>query len=143
MAQTELSEQAQELIAAARAARQQAYVPYSGFAVGAAVRADDGRVFSGCNIENASYGLTCCAERVAVFHAVAAGVRQLAEAAVIADTDGPCMPCGACRQVLSEFGPDMRVYVTSLRGQWQVLTMPELLPGAFAAADMVRTGAGS
>jgi cytidine deaminase len=129
-----------ELIAAATVARQQAYVPYSGFAVGAAVRADDGRIFTGCNIENASYGLTCCAERVAVFHAVAAGVRQLVDVAVIADTDGPCMPCGACRQVLSEFGPHMQVHLTSLQGHLLQLTMPELLPGAFAAADMVRTG---
>lgn len=143
MAWTDLSEQEQELIAAAKAAREQAYVPYSGFAVGAAVRADDGRVFAGCNIENASYGLTCCAERVAVFHAVAAGVRQLTAVAVIADTDGPCMPCGACRQVLSEFGPQLRAYLTSVRGHLQVMTMPELLPGAFAAADMVRAGSGS
>jgi cytidine deaminase len=98
-----------ELLAAARAARAQAYVPYSHFPVGAAVRADDGRIFTGCNIENASYGLTICAERVALFSAVAAGARRIAAVAVVAGEGDPAMPCGACRQALAEFGPAMIV----------------------------------
>ena len=100
---------ADDLLAAARAARAAAYVPYSHFPVGAAVRADDGRIFSGCNIENASYGLTICAERVALFSAVAAGARRIAAVAVVAGAGEPAMPCGACRQTLAEFGPAMTV----------------------------------
>src|SRR5437879_2337874 len=102
------------LIALARAAREQAYAPYSHFAVGAAVLAADGRMFGGCNIENASYGLTMCAERVALFAAVAAGVRQISAVAVVAGAGAPAMPCGACRQALAEFGrPDTIMLLAS------------------------------
>src|SRR5207248_10493372 len=92
------------LMAAAKAASAQAYCPYSGFAVGAAVRAADGRVFSGCNVENASYGLAICAERNAIFHAVAAGARDIIAIAIYTPTRSYTTPCGACRQVLSELG---------------------------------------
>ena len=91
------------LFEAAKAARKNAYVPYSHFAVGAAVRAKDGRVFTGCNIENASYGLTVCAERNAIFAAVKEGVRDFETLLVTADTEGPVSPCGACRQVMAEY----------------------------------------
>lgn len=92
-----------KLLAAARAARDNAYAPYSKFKVGAAVETVDGEIFTGCNIENASYGLTCCAERNAVFAAVCSGVRRFKTLCVVADTDEPVAPCGACRQVLAEF----------------------------------------
>ena len=118
------------LVSAARAAQQQAYVPYSRFRVGAALESEDGRIFAGCNVENASYGLTICAERAAVCVAVAAGVRRFRRAVVVTDTDPPSTPCGACRQVLAEFGPDMPVLAVGSAGSasW---TMRELLPAAF------------
>lgn len=130
----------QALVEAARAARAQAYVPYSRFAVGAALLTEDGVVYAGCNIENASYGLTNCAERTAIFKAVSDGHRRVAAIAVIADTDGPCSPCGACRQVLSEFGPAARVILTNLAGDVRVTSAGELLPGAFLNSDLPAKG---
>lgn len=124
------------LLQRAREARSHAYVPYSNFAVGAALLAADGRIFTGCNVENASYGLTCCAERTAIFKAVSEGVRKFQAIAVVADTPGPVSPCGACRQVLAEFGPEMRVILGNLAGAMHVTTPRELLPGSFAASDM-------
>jgi cytidine deaminase len=122
----------QALLAAARQARDAAYAPYSGdFKVGAAVLAADGRTFTGCNIENASFGATICAERVAIFAAVAAGQRQLKALAVVADTLEPVAPCGLCRQVLSEFSPACQVIMANLKGEYQVLTLDQLLPLAF------------
>ena len=123
------------LLDAARAARTAAYAPYSGFAVGAAVRALDGRVFTGGNIENASYGLTCCAERVAIFAAVAAGARAFSGLAVVAGAgdEPPSTPCGACRQVLVEFGPPYPVLLAGPdpAGPVLVTRVDELLPFAF------------
>ena len=129
-----------ELIAAAREARGRAYVPYSRFPVGAAVLAEDGTLYTGCNIENASFGLTNCAERTAIYKMVSDGRRRFTTIAVIADTDGPCSPCGACRQVLSEFGPDARVILTNLKGDTWVGSVRDLLPGAFAPTDQPETG---
>ena len=118
------------LIAAAWEVREQAYAPYSGFRVGAAVLSADGRIFGGCNVENLSYGLTICAECVAVGSAVAAGVRRFLGLVVVADTAVPISPCGACRQVLAEFGVPV-VLMTNREGRLQ-MTLDELLPRASA-----------
>lgn len=116
---------------AARAASANAYAPYSRFAVGAAVLAADGRLFAGCNVENASYGLTICAERNAVFQAVAAGARTLVTVAVYTPTPQPATPCGACRQVLAEFGV-REVLCVAQDGQEARYDLDALLPHAFA-----------
>jgi cytidine deaminase len=123
-----------DLLALACMAREQAYVPYSHFRVGAALLTRDGRRFSGCNVENAAYGLCNCAERTALFSAVAAGCRpgEFAALAVVADTDDPVSPCGACRQVIAELcGDAMPVLLGNLRGDVQQTSAAELLPGAF------------
>lgn len=126
----------QALAAAAVAAREQAYAPYSQFAVGAAVLADDGKVFAGCNIENASYPATVCAERTALFSAYAAGARQIAALAVVADTPGPVSPCGVCRQVIFELAPEALVVLANLRGDVLETTPSALLPGGFTPDDL-------
>ena len=120
-----------ELCAAARAVQQHAYAPASNFRVGAAVLAEDGRIFGGCNVENASYGLTICAERAAVCAAVAAGVRNLRAVAVVTDLLEPARPCGACRQVLAEFGQQMTVYLLGHGEARQVTDLAHLLPDPF------------
>jgi cytidine deaminase len=133
-----LLDAADTLLAQARLARENAHAPYSRFSVGAALLTDDGRVFTGCNVENASYGLTVCAERVAVFKAISEGVRDFRAIAVIGpEDDVPCSPCGACRQVLHEFNPEMRVIVPSGPGSSRVWTGSELLPHAFGAERLV------
>lgn len=119
------------LIELAKQARAHAYAPYSGFAVGAAALSADGRVFLGCNIENASYGLTNCAERTAIFSAIAAGAKELAALAVVADGEQPCSPCGACRQVVAEFAVK-RIILANLAGKSRIVTAEELLPYAFS-----------
>lgn len=119
-----------DLIAAARAVRERAYAPYSRFLVGAALRTKSGRIFSGCNVENLSFGLTICAERSAVFAAVAAGEREFDAIAIVADSKEPVTPCGACRQVLAEFGLDLAVCSANLEGQTFESTIRELLPRA-------------
>ena len=116
-----------DLVRLARQARRRAHAPYSGFRVGAALRTRRGEIVTGCNVENASYGLTICAERAAVCAAVAAGARSLRRAVVVTDIDPPAAPCGACRQVLSEFGPDLTVTAVGPR-QSVSWTMGELLP---------------
>ena len=116
------------LIDAAWQAREQAYAPYSKFNVGAAVLADDGRVFTGANVENLSFGLTICAERVAISGAVAAGVRRFDRLAVVADTSTPVSPCGACRQVMAEFG--IKQVTLANRRETLEFTLEELLPRA-------------
>lgn len=129
-----------ELIEAARQAREKAYVPYSHFPVGAALLTADGTLYTGCNIENASYGLANCAERTAIFKAASDGHHRFSVIAVIADTDGPVSPCGACRQVMSEFGPDARVILANLKGGVQDTSVRELLPGAFRETDLPAKG---
>lgn len=131
-------EEITELIATASRARQMAYVPYSHFAVGAALRTMDGRLFTGCNVENASYGLTICAERNAAIHAVAQGAREFSVVAVV--TENGVTPCGACRQVLAEFGPEMTVIVADMHGNYQIYTMAELLPDAFRPGHLQQNG---
>jgi len=126
-----------ELIKEAAKARENAYVPYSKFKVGAALLTKDGRVFHGCNIENAAYSVTNCAERTALFKAYSEGETQFERLVVIADTDRPVPPCGACRQVISELcDPDMEVVLTNLGGEIQKTTVAELLPGAFSPKDL-------
>ena len=120
-----------DLCRAARAVQANAYAPASNFRVGAAVLADDGRVFSGCNVENASYGLTICAERAAVCAAVAAGVRAITAVAVVTDMLDPARPCGACRQVLAEFGPRMPVILVGTSGAHMTVKLDQLLPDPF------------
>ena len=129
-----MSIEPQTLIQAACEARERAYAPYSGFKVGAAALTKDGRVFGGCNVENASYGLCNCAERTALFAAVAAGCRpgDFTHLAVVADTPGPVSPCGACRQVMLEMGgPSLIVLQANLRGNMAETTVAQLLPGGF------------
>lgn len=124
-----------ELIEIARQYRENAYTPYSHFKVGAAVLTASGKVYGGCNIENSSYGLTNCAERTAIFKAVSEGEREFAALAVIADTDGPCSPCGACRQVIADFRIP-RIIMANLKGDMKTMTLGELLPFAFSDSDM-------
>jgi cytidine deaminase len=121
------------LVEAARRVREHAYASYSGFTVGAAIETADGAVITGCNVENASYGLTMCAERVAVFTAVASGYRAFVRLAVVADRDGGVTPCGACRQVLWELAGDIEVVVGGLSGEVTVYRLADLLPHAFDA----------
>jgi len=127
------------LLEAARMARDHAYVPYSGFGVGAVFMDADGHLHSGCNVENAAYGPTNCAERTALFRAIADGRKpgEFRVAAVIGDTDAPITPCGVCRQVMVELcRPDMPVLLGNLRGDYRWTTVAELLPGAFTSTDL-------
>ncbi|MDG5786552.1 cytidine deaminase [Evansella sp. AB-P1] len=127
------------LISEAKKAMEKAYVPYSSFPVGAALLAENGKIFHGCNIENASYGLCNCAERTAIFKAVSDGVRSFKGMAIVADTEGPVSPCGACRQVISEMLPhSAKIILTNLKGDVAEWTVEELLPGAFSPRDLER-----
>jgi cytidine deaminase len=121
----------EQLIERARQARELAYSPYSRFAVGAAVLTEDGEIYDGANVENVSFGLTVCAERVAIFSAVAAGKRKFTGLAVVTDTPEPATPCGACRQVMYEFSPELWVLTANLTGQQRMFRLPELLPAVF------------
>lgn len=127
----------EQLMSESKKAREKAYVPYSKFPVGAALLAEDGTVYHGCNIENSAYSMTNCAERTAFFKAVSEGVTSFKALAVVGDTAGPVSPCGACRQVIAEFcGPDMPVYLTNMDGDVLETTVAELLPGAFSKGDL-------
>jgi cytidine deaminase len=119
------------LIAAARTAREHAHAPYSNFRVGAAVRAKSGRVFIGCNVENATFGLTLCAERVAIFKAISEGERGFDAVAVVADTEKLTPPCGSCRQILWEFCGDAEVVLANLKGKVERYRLSALLPKPF------------
>ena len=129
----------QNLIRIAADARKFSYAPYSHFAVGAALLAESGRVYTGCNIENASYGLTCCAERNAIFAAVGAGERRFKMLAVAADSPEPVAPCGACRQVIAEFGIPL-VVMGNLKEATKTMTAEELLPYGFGQESMNNKG---
>ncbi|MFN7946167.1 MAG: cytidine deaminase [Blastocatellia bacterium] len=122
----------EELVSLARQARDNAHAPYSCFKVGAAVECADGRVFTGCNVENSSYGLSMCAERVAIFKAVSEGAREFRRIAVIADTPKPVHPCGACRQVISDmFDSEAGVVMSNLKGEIEIRRVIDLLPEPF------------
>jgi cytidine deaminase len=121
------------LVDAARAAREFALAPYSGFKVGAALLTRAGRVITGCNVENASYGLTMCAERVALLKALSEGERDFIELAVVADTEVLTPPCGTCRQIIWEFSKNATIVLANLRGQQGIVSIRELLPRAFDA----------
>ena len=120
-----------ELIDAAAAVRENAFAPYSGFRVGSALETEDGELVTGCNVESASYGLTVCAERIAIFNAVSNGKKRIARIAVVTDTDELTAPCGACRQIIWEFGGDIPVLLSNLKGKSATLSMKDLLPHAF------------
>jgi cytidine deaminase len=118
----------EELLAVAATARKAAYAPYSKFTVGAAVRTKSGKIFSGCNVENISLGLTICAERSAVAAAITAGERDLIEIGIVANSRDPALPCGACRQVLAEFNPTMKIVAATVNGKTQKFDLADLLP---------------
>ena len=124
------------LIEAAKQARENAHAPYSNFRVGAALRSSSGRIFGGCNVENATYGLTMCAERVAIFKAVSEGERGFRAIAVITDTDALTPPCGACRQLIWEFCGDIPVSLANLKGKIEVVQMRELFPRPFDDSNL-------
>lgn len=125
----------QKLMDCAIKVRENAYSPYSHFAVGAVLLCEDGTLYEGCNIENASYGLTNCAERTAIFKAVSEGHIKFKALAVVADTEGPCAPCGACRQVMAEFKIPL-IIMGNLMGNIKIVTIEELLPFSFSECDV-------
>lgn len=124
---------AQKLIDEALAVRERAYAPFSEFKVGAALLAEDGRIFTGCNVENATYGLTVCAERTAIFKAISEGAREFSKIAVVADTQQLTPPCGACRQIIWEFCGNIEVVLANLKGAAEIIQMGSLLPRPFDA----------
>jgi cytidine deaminase len=127
-----MADKKQALLAAAKLARENAYAPYSKFRVGAAVLGSDGRIYSGCNVENASFGLTCCAERNAIFAMIAAGEKEIKEILVIGEVDEFLPPCGACRQVIAEFAPpSVVVHMCNRTDACRDATVAELIPFIF------------
>ena len=133
---TEFEPQYEALVNLAKQARENAQAAYSNFRVGAALRASSGRMFGGCNVENATYGLTVCAERVAIFKAISEGERGFDAMAVVADTDSLTPPCGACRQLIWEFCGDVPVILANLRGKVEVARMRDLFPRPFDASSL-------
>lgn len=127
-----------DLVELAIKAKENAYVPYSNFRVGAALLTKNGKVYTGCNIENASYGATNCAERTAIFKAVSEGEREFEAIAINADTDDMTFPCGICRQVIIEFSRDIKLYISNKNGEYKEYSIGELLPGAFTSDDLDR-----
>lgn len=124
-------EKKEELIIAATRVRENSYAPFSDFRVGAALETDDGVIIAGCNVESASYGLTVCAERVAIWKAISEGKRKIKHIAVVADTEELTPPCGVCRQIIWEFGGDIPVVLANLKGKVETVQMKDLLPRAF------------
>ncbi len=121
----------EELVEQAREARTKALAPYSKFKVGAALRTKDGKVYSGINVESSSYGLTICAERVALFKALSEGEREFDTLAIVTDSDELCPPCGACRQVLWDYAPNLKIVLSNLKGKTEEYELRELFPAAF------------
>ena len=121
----------EELIESAKKVREKAYAPFSNFLVGAAVRTKDGKIYTGCNVESASYGLTVCAERIAIWKAVSEGEREFECVAVVTDTEDLTPPCGTCRQIIWEFCGDVPVTFSNLKGKTETVMMKEILPRAF------------
>jgi len=126
-----MKKEEKELVEAAREVRERAYAPYSNFKVGAALRTKNGKIYTGCNVESASYGLTVCAERVAIWKAVSEGEKEFIEIAVVADTQELTPPCGVCRQIIWEFCHDIPVILGNLKDNTEIVQMSELLPRAF------------
>lgn len=124
------------LVEAALRARGNAHAPFSHFQVGAALEDVSGRIHTGCNVENATYAATCCAERVAVTKAVADGAKSFRRIAIVADTKEPCPPCGICRQVLYEFSPSMEIIMANTRGRVETARLKDLIPQAFHSEKM-------
>ncbi len=139
---TEPTAEDRVLLDAARDIRARAYAPYSGFFVGAAVRTTEGAVYVGTNMENASFPVGVCAEVVALAAANTAGDRGLESIAIVAEGDTPAFPCGACRQAINEFNPDARVVVAGHTGKGRVVSIRELLPGAFVPSDLLDSAPG-
>jgi len=135
-----LSESDNQLIATATAARLRSVAPFSNFLVGAALETDDGKVFTGCNVESASYGLTVCAERVAIWKALSEGERDFVNLVIVADTESLTPPCGTCRQIIWEFCKHARIVLANLRGQRQEVSISDLLPRAFDARFLEEAG---
>lgn len=128
-----------ELVELAFSMRERAYCPYSGFAVGAALECEDGTVYTGCNVENAAYGSTICAERTALVKAVSEGKRDFVRLAVAGGSEDCCWPCGVCRQMLYEFAPELRVLAARADHSYEELALSALLPHGFGAAELGRT----
>ena len=126
-------ESLQELIQIAKTARLHSVAPFSNFLVGAAVRTEEGKIYTGCNVESASYGLTVCGERVAIWKALSEGEREFAELAIVADTETLTPPCGTCRQIIWEFCKNATIVLANLDGETQECSIKELLPRAFDA----------
>ncbi len=126
-----MDETEEKLVAAATDVRLRAYAPYSNFMVGAAVESDDGTIYTGCNVESASYGLTVCAERVAIWKGISRGEKHFKRIAVVVDTEDLTPPCGVCRQIIWEFCGDVPVILSNLEGKNETIMMSELLPRAF------------
>ena len=133
-------ESLQELIKTAQSARLQSIAPFSNFLVGAALKTDEGKVYTGCNVESASYGLTVCAERVAIWKALSEGERHFSELAIVADTESLTPPCGTCRQIIWEFAKNATIVLGNLHGATQVVSIKELLPRAFDARFLSNAG---
>lgn len=133
-------EKFEDLIAAASAVRERSISPFSRFMVGAAVQTDTGKVYTGCNLESASFGLTVCAERVAIWKALSEGERNFTALAIVADTETLTPPCGTCRQIIWEFCKNATVVLANLHGLREIATVPELLPRAFDARFLVGGG---
>jgi cytidine deaminase len=132
-----LSDLASQLLAAATDARVRSVAPFSNFMVGAALRTKEGKVFTGCNVESASYGLTVCAERVAIWKALSEGERDFTDLVIVADTESLTPPCGTCRQIIWEFAKHARIVLANLQGQSEERSIKELLPSAFDARFLI------